>query len=246
MNWIDIAIIVILLIFITFGFWKGFAFSVISLFGSFINTIISLFLTKPVNLLLNNWFNMEGSITNSLAIKISKMHEGFNTNLVGLTNKEIKTHVSTTLSESNFPLSKLFNNLIKIDSDTILNKTELTLTDILSKSLGSFFSLVISFVIIFILIYLFLFILTVVTKKIKEIETIRITDRILGVLFGAIKGAITIAFIICIISLFKENGLLEPVINYIKQSTIGNFAYTHINTFTDKYITLDYIVKVLK
>jgi len=246
MNWIDIVILAILLIFIAFGFWKGFAFSVISLFGSFINTVISLFLTKPVNLLLNNWFKLEGSITNSLSHKISAMHEGFNTNLVGLTNKEIKSHISTTLSKSDFPLSKLFNRLIKIDSDSILDKTELTLNDILSKSLGSFFSLIISFIIIFILIYLFLFILTVVTKKIKEVESIRITDRILGVLFGAIKGAITIAFIIAIISLFKENGLLEPVINYIKQSTIGGFAYTHINTFTDKYITLQNVVKVLK
>jgi len=246
MNWIDIIILVILLIFITIGFWKGFAFSIISLFGSFINTIISIFLTKPVNTLLNNWFNLENSLTKSFSSKISSMHNGFNTNLVGMNNKEIKTHISTTLSESDFPLSKLFNRLININSDSILKKENLTLNDILSKSLGSFFSLIISFVIIFILIYLVLFLLTIITKKVKEVEGIRITDRILGVIFGAIKGALLICFIICIISLFNENGLLKTVITTIKNSTIGGFAYTHINTFTDKYITLDYIVKTLK
>lgn len=246
MNWIDIIILIILIIFIGVGFWKGFIFSVLSLFGTFINSIISLILTKPTSILLNKWFNLEKSITNNLSSKIIKMHEGFSTNLIGMSDKEINKHVSTTLNKSDFPLNKLFDKLINIKSENISHKTELTLENILSESLGQFFTLIISFVIIFILIYLILFILTLITKKIKEVETVRITDRILGVLFGAIRGAITIMFIIAFISFFKENGVLSSVISYIKDSTIGGFTYEHVNTFVDKYITLENVVKTIK
>ena len=91
-----------------------------------------------------------------------------------------------------------------------------------------------------------LLIITLVTKKLKEMETVRITDRILGVVFGAVRGALLVIFIIGFISLFNENGILSPVISYIKDSTIGGFAYNHINTFVDKYITLDNIVKTVR
>lgn len=246
MNWIDVAIIVILLIFIGVGFWKGFIFSILSMFGTFINFVISIILTKPTSLLLNNWFHLETAIENKLTKSIAGMNEGFNTNLIGMSKSEISKHVSTTLENSDFPLNNLFDKLININPDKVSHKSELTLNHILSDSLSKFFTLIISFAIIFALIYLILFIITIVTKKIKEIESIRITDRILGVLFGAIKGAITIIFIIGFIALFKEDGIFDSVVLYIKDSTIGGFAYSHINTFVDKYITLENVVKTIK
>ena len=246
MNWIDIGIIAVLLIFICIGFWKGFIFSILSLFGTFINFIISLVLTKPTYLLLNKWFKLESAIQSKLTKSISSMNDGFNSNLLEMSNSEANNHISKTLNDSDFPLNKLFDKLINIKTENITNKEELTLTNILSESLSKFFSLAISFVVIFALIYLILFLLTIITKKIKEIETIRVTDRILGVLFGIINGSITIIFIIGFIALFREDGIFESIINYIKDSTIGGFAYTYINQFIDKYITLENVVKTIK
>ena len=207
MNWIDGLIIVILLIFIAIGFWKGFIFSILSLFSAFINFTIALFLTRPVTNLFNSWFGLEGALTKGFESKLTSMNAGFNTNLVGMTDSEITNHISTTLKESNFPFENMFKRLLSVNSEKIADKTSISLNDILSKSLGSFFSLIICFVIIFLLIYLILFLVSRLSKKAKEIESIRITDRILGVVFGIIKGALVVVGLFAILSFFKEDGV---------------------------------------
>lgn len=246
MNWLDVALIIILVLFVAIGFWKGFMFSILSLFSSFINFMIALFLTKPTVTLFNNWFKLDSALTKGFAKKISGMHEGFNTNLVGMSNADIKSHISTTLKEGEFPLPKIFNSMLKVNSEKIGNKTSLTLTDILSKSLGTFFSLVITFVILFILIYIILFILSKLSKKAHESEGVRTIDRILGVVFGIAKYAVTIVFLFAILSLFKEGGVLKPVFEYIGKSEISKFVYSNVNHFVDKYITLSNVVSLVK
>jgi len=245
MNWIDAIIIVILLIFIIVGVCKGFMFSILSVFSSFVNFCIALVLTKPCTTLLNQWFDLEGTLTNKLSIKLANMSEGFSTNLVGMSNSEISTHVSNTLKESKFPLESLFNNLLKIDSEVISSKESLTLGEILSKSLGSFFSFIITFVILFILIYLILFILSKFSSKAKEVEGIRVIDRILGVLFGFIKGSLLVVFIFAILSFFKEDGLLKSLFNYIEGSQLGTFIYNYINPFVDKYLNFETLKSII-
>jgi len=246
LNWLDLALIVILIVFVAIGFWKGFMFSILSLFSTFINFMIALLLTKPTATLFNKWFHLEGALTKSLANKISGMHAGFNTNLVGMNNSEIKSHISTTLKEGDFPLPRIFNNMLKVNTDKIGDKTSLTLTDILSKSLGTFFSLVITFIILFILIYIILFLLSLLSKKARESDGVRTIDRILGVVFGIAKYVITIVFLFAILSFFKEGGALKPVFQYIGKSEIAKFIYSNVNLFVDKYITLSNVVSIIK
>ncbi|MBR2909560.1 MAG: CvpA family protein [Clostridia bacterium] len=246
MNWIDIAILIIMLIFITIGFWRGFMFSIISMFSAFINFTIALLLTRPVTNLINSWFRLEGALTNAFENKLSSLSNGFNTNLVGMSNSQIADHISSTLNESNFPFKKLFTNFLDIKASAIEGKTSLTLNDILSKSFGSFFSLIICFVIIFLLIYLILFLLSKLSTKAKEVEGIRITDRILGVFFGIIKGALVVIGLFAVLSFFKEDGVLEPVFKYISQSQMSNWIYSNVNLLVDKYITLEQLTSVIK
>ena len=246
MNWIDVIILVILIVFIAIGFWKGFMFSIISMFSAFVNFSIALLLTRPITNLFNSWFGLEGALTNSFSDKLTSMSPDFNTNLVGMTNSQISKHIENTLEDSNFPFKNLFSSMIDIKSSSIADKSSLTLNDILSKSLGSFFSLIICFVIIFIIIYLILFLLSKLSQKAKEIEGIRVTDRILGVIFGIIKGTLLIVGLFTILSFFKEDGVLEPLFNYIKQSEVSGWIYSNVNILVDKYITLEKITAVVK
>lgn len=246
MNWIDIIIIAIMLVFIAIGFWKGFIFSILSIFSAFINFVISILLTRPVTNLFNSWFGLEGALTKGFEGKLTSMHDGFNLNMVGMTDSQISTHISTTLEESNFPLKNMFEKLLTVNSEKIADQTSITLNDILSNSLGSFFSLIISFVIIFIIIYLILFLISKISKKAKEIDGIRITDRILGVVFGIVKGALVVIGLFAILSFFKEDGALEPVFKYISNSEMSSWIYSNINTLVDKYITLDNITSIIK
>lgn len=245
MNWIDLIILIILVVFVAVGFWKGFIFSILSMFSFFINFAISLFLTRPVTNLLNSWFGLESGLTNAFSNKILSMGEGFSTNLVGMTDSEISSHVSKTLESADFPFKRMFEGMLNIKADQIADKASLTLNDILSKSLGSFFSLIISFIIIFLLIYLVLWIISLISKKAKQVDGIRIVDRILGVLFGLVKGFLSIAFVFAILSFFSEDGLLKEVFSYINQSAIGSFIYQNVNTLVDTYLNFDTLSKAV-
>lgn len=242
MNWIDAIIIVILVVFVAIGFWKGFIFSVLSLFSVFINFVLGLFLTKPISTLLSRW-GLESSLAKSLTTKLTSMHKGFDVNMVGMNQKQINSHISTTLKESDFPLESLFKSMLKVTPEKIEGKTTLTLNEILSKSLATFFTLIISFAIAFALIYLVLWLIGYLSKKANKIEGIRVIDRILGVVFGLIRGAITISTIFTILSFFKEDGIMQSVFEYIDSSSIGSWVYENMNTLVDKYFNFKQITK---
>lgn len=236
MNWIDFAIIAILLIFVIIGVWKGFAFSILSMFSGTVNFIISIFLVRPTTNLLNSWFGFENALTNGFTSKLSSMSTSFDVNMVGMSKDEISTHISNTLDTSGFPLKNLFKSMLKITPEKIEGKTSCTLNEIISKSLGSFFSLVITFIVIFVLLYVVLFLIGKIAKKSQEVSGIRTIDRILGFFFGLIRGAIFISLIFAVLSLFNENGALSGLFDYIHASKMGNWAYSNINYIIDKYV----------
>ena len=243
MNWIDIIIIVLLIVFVAIGFWKGFIFSVLSLFSVFINFILSLFLTKPFSTLFNKW-GLESKLVSAFTTKISGMHSGFDTNMIGMSQEQINNHISITLSESNFPFKSMFERMIKFSPEAVSHKANLTLTEILSKSLGNFFSLVISFAIAFILIYIILWLIGFISKKAKQVEGLRVIDRLLGVVFGLVRGAIAVSTIFTVLSFFNEEGVLQTVFEYIDSSAIGSWVYENMNILVDKYLNFGDITKV--
>ena len=246
MNWIDIAIIVILILFVAIGFWKGLIFSLLSVFSTFINFCISIFLTRPVTNLLNKWFGLENFLTNAFASNFSSASTLFDTNMVGMTQSEINSHISATLTDANMPFSRLIKSMLTITPEKLEGKTSCTIGEILSKSFGSFFSLIIGFIIIFVLISLILWIISLITKKAREVDGIRVTDRILGVLFGLVKGFLCVAFIFAILSFFNESGALKGLFEYINKSSLGSWIYSNVNTIVDKYLNFNAVVKAVQ
>ena len=245
MNWIDVAIIAIVLIFVIIGCVKGFVFSILSIFSSTVNFFISLFLTKPVASLLNAMFGMESSLSGNFAAKLTAMNCGFDVELATFGSQaELSSHVSETINNSNLSgFSKgILNNTVHITTENVAGTTT-TLNDIISKSFAAFLTLVVSFVIVFILIYLILWIISTISKKMHKNQDVRLVDRILGFVFGLTKGFLLIVFVFGILSLFNENGILAPVIDYIKASTIGGWLYGNVSTFVHKYIDLKEILK---
>ncbi len=241
MNFIDIAIIVILLLFIVIGTWKGFIFSLVSVFSSTINFFIAFLICKPINSFLNSLFNLQGAIKNSYTSYFTQLGEGFNLNLVGMTQSEINDHISNTLNNSSLSgfNRSIYSNVLNITPEQIQNKEFVSINSILSQSLSTFFSLIISFVISFALIYLILWIISLIGKKVKtDGRSTKVVDRIFGFIFGVVKGALYISLFFAFLSFFYESGLLKGVFDYIKASPIGNFAYTNINYFMDTYVNL--------
>lgn len=246
MNWVDIAIILILIVFVAIGFWKGLIFSMLSVFSSTINFCISIFLAEPVTGLLNKWFRLESAITSGFSAKFSSASSLFDVNMVSMTKSEMSTHVSKTLAEGKVPFKNILSKLISITPEKIQGKTSITVGEVLSKALGGFFSLIIGFIICFILIYVILWIVSLITKKAREVDGIRITDRILGVLFGLVKGFLFVALIFSILSFFNEDGSLKSVFDYINSSSLGSWIYNVVNNIVDKYLNINAVINAVK
>ena len=83
-------------------------------------------------------------------------------------------------------------------------------------------------------------------KAAKRDRAFDFFDKVLGLLFGLVRGAMSIAFLIAILSLFSENGLLGPVIDYVKASKIGGWGYNLINPIVDHYINFENIIAAIR
>lgn len=246
MNWVDIGIIAILIVFIGIGFGKGLIFSIMSVFSLSVNFFLSVFLAEPITSLLNNWFGMQNAISNSFMSKFSSTSELFDVNMVGMSESEMSNHISNTLSEGGVPFKKMISSMMKITPEQIEAKETCTVNQILSKSFSACISLIIGFIISFILIYLVLWIISIVTNKAREVDGIRITDRILGVFFGLIKGFLFVALIFSILSFFNEDGSLKSVFDYINQSSLGSWIFTTVKGLVDKYLNFNAVLKAVQ
>lgn len=252
MNWFDAGIIAALLIFMAFGIKKGFMFSVIDLFGIFVNFIIALFLSGPMRSLLN-LMGMEKGITGSLYNKYSALGPDFTKDLISYKeNGNVTDFVNEAFKNSNLNgfSKKLFNGTINNNlADKLANSTNETvsLADIMSKSMAQFITIIVAFVLSFILIYVTLIVLKILSKKLQQSKAVNVFDKIFGGCFGIVKGLMFLIVIFAILSFFSDNGILSTMMNYINKSAIGGWLRTSVNTFMIEYVDIkQFIIDILQ
>jgi len=252
MNWCDAIIIVVLLIFMAFGIKKGFMFSVIDMFGFFVNFVIAVFLTGPIRSLLG-LMGMESGIAGSLYGHYVGLGSGFTTDLISYqtTYGNVTDYVNETINGSSMSGfgKKLFNGTINnrlAEKLAESSNESVSLADIISKSLAQFITVVAAFIISFILIYVILLLLKLVCKHIQQSSFANVFDKIFGGAFGLVKGFMFFVLIFAVLSFFSDNGLLGTVIGYINKSAIGGWLRTNVNTFMIKYIDIkQFIIDLL-
>lgn len=243
MNWFDAGIIAILLIFMAFGIKRGFMFSVIDLFGVFVNFIISLFLCGPMRKLLG-LMGMEKGIASGLYSKYSSFGSDFTKNLISVKeNGNVTDFVNDAFNHS--PLNafskKLFNGTINhrlADKLAASTNESVSLADIMSKSVAQFVTIIVAFILSFVLIYVVLLVLRILSKKLQQSKAVNVFDRIFGGCFGIVKGFMFLIVIFAILSFFSDNGILGTVMNYINKSAIGGWLRTSVNTFMVEYVDI--------
>ena len=69
---LDIVIGVLLLLFVAFGYWKGFMNGVIGFVASAISLVIALFLAKPMANLADSWFNLSKVLGDAIMTSLGR------------------------------------------------------------------------------------------------------------------------------------------------------------------------------
>lgn len=251
MNWLDLAIVLFIIIFLIIGIKKGFMSSILSSFSFIAVAIGAFFLYKPLSSLLNNWFGLENSIFNSYHTKLIEFSPNFDKNLLSVSQEDLHSFVKTTLNCGAIPfipkiMFYLFLNTkslyTKLNSSGLENRT---LADIISSSYATFFTTLISYTITFILLLLVVLLFKVLIKKLREIGLIRIVDNTLGAFYGIVRALLILVSICFVIKILSPISFMEPITNYISNSFFGKLIYNQITNLLDNFFSYNDLISLI-
>lgn len=220
MAWLDIAIIALVVIMALVGMGRGFLKSLLQLFGTLVTLALSIWLAKPFNGLLQNWF-------------------GLNSALAGALNDPIAGVCAAGDGGSipNFFLNKFAE--ILMGSGYWQGYAEGSLdpafiADFAGK-IGDILGVVISVVILYILFRIAVAILGKIFDAISKNRAVSGLDRLLGLVLGFLKGCLVVSIV------FVASYLLTPVIpsfgdfvnNLLAENSISNTIFGWLAEFTD-------------
>lgn len=248
MNWLDLALVLFAIIFIIIGIKKGFMTSVLSSFSFGAIAIAAFFLYRPILSLLNNWFGLENAMFDSYYDKLVAHSSDFEVNLIGLEKADLRPFVRSTLKCGAIPfIPRIMFNLF-LNNRSLFAKLQdsglesRNLGEIVSSSYASFFSVLIAFAITYILICLIVLLFKFIVNKLRNIGFVKVVDDILGSLYGVFRCFIILVIVSVIINLLAPMSFMEPVINYINGSFLGNLIYGQVNNIIDNLLGYSDIV----
>ena len=205
---IDIVVLVLIVLFIAIGYFRGFFKTLVSLLGTVGSLLIAYFVKDFVAGLLNSWFGVNFLIGDAVKVQISNISPTFSSVTVS-TVEEILTVIND--SGAGLVYKKLFSWLVP---ETISAST--TVADIIGLAVGDIATLIIAFILVFILIKLLVFVLNLIIKKIPRRSVIGKTNQVLGAVMGLFNGLVLISvvavaiYFLCMIP--AVNDFLYPVI----------------------------------
>jgi uncharacterized membrane protein required for colicin V production len=248
MNWLDLALVLFAIIFIIIGLKKGFMTSVLSSFSFGAIAIAAFFLYRPILSLLNNWFGLENAMFDSYYDKLVAQSADFEVNLIGLEKADLRPFVRNTLKCGAIPLiPRIMFNLF-LNNRSLFAKLQdsglesRNLGEIVSSSYANFFSVLIAFAITYILICLIVLLFKFIVNKLRNIGFVKVVDDILGSLYGVFRCFIILVIISVVINLLAPMSFMEPVVNYINGSFLGNLIYGQVNNIIDNLLGYSDIV----
>ena len=249
MNWLDLALVILVGILLFIGIKKGFMTTIISKFSLGINATLSFFLCKPIAALFN-LCGMGRAIANSYSTKMLAKSSDFTVNLLDLSKEELSPFVEQTIDKgfSGIP-NKMFDWFLNKPSlyDTLHNSnhSSRTLADIISSTYANFFVNIIAFVTTVLLLFLIVWLIKRLVEKLRTIGFVKFVDTTLGALYGLFRCLLLLIVICLVIKLISPFNFMQPVTAYIEGSFFGNLIYGQISNFLDNYLSFSDIIHTI-
>lgn len=229
--YIDLAVIVIVLIFGIVGLVKGFFKSIISLLGFFGSLALAIAFRNEVCALINRLFNLQVSIESFLSVKFGEISPLLTTPMEN--SSEMITAINST--NLNSVLKGLFCGLATKADFTI----PISVADIVVEPIASICVTILAVLALFLIIRLAVFILDkTIGKLIKDGKAFSGLNRFLGFLFGLCKGTIFLFVIMAIASgLSLIPSVAEFVNTNIETTYITKYGYNVVNEIIVKELS---------
>jgi uncharacterized membrane protein required for colicin V production len=226
MNWADLLVIAIIIVFGIVGMKKGFVYSVFKLAAFFISIIVSIKLYPVVaNFLMKTaiYTNIKASILKNLLHQQISQAPGVNEQAKSVAANTVVNN----LSIPGFLKDSLRKTLeTKLPSLTSLIDTN-KIMNIISEQLAKIVIDVISLLILYILIRIGLIFLRYTLQGFAKLPVFKQMDKLGGFALGSVEGLLTIYILIAVVMLFYTTPQFKGIFEAIDNSIIAKFFYQH-------------------
>lgn len=227
MNFLDVAIILLMAICVGLGVYRGLIGSLAKMLGRFLRLVLSLLLVKPVVKLIS-LTTINEHLFDNISRKFAGISEKFSVNLVGLPQEEINSLATDAFADAKIP--KLFRGfllkVVSVSPETIAMKENVTLANLMGVTIGNIILLVVTFIFLLVIFWLLSKIVLRWSKRLnKGHTTFAKTNKWLGGLFGFVKSILILFVVFILISFFDDFSFMSNAIGYIKESLLGKVLY---------------------
>ncbi len=212
---IDVIIVLMVIIFLSVGWRKGFLLKVVEMASGIFGLIGSILLARPFSKVLDKW--MGDDVSDRITTYLEENTDGLFSQTLNETN------VREGFSEMNLPNFMVDWIVRSIDFDA----AHANLIEAVEPYLTSLTLLLIAFVTLFFGSMIIFFILKLLAEAITSVPFIEQVDKVLGVLFGFVKVAALIYILLFLLGLI----ITIPGINNL----IGDFIETDMKLSSNEF-----------
>ena len=222
---IDICLVVILLVFMAVGYFKGFLRSIVSLLGTVGSGVVAYLIKDYVANMFDAWFGWGAKIANLIASQVNGISATFSTEQ-GSTAEELLTIINN--SDAGVIYKKLFSLMV----NSFKFSEPVTVSSVVGTVVSSIALALIAMIIIFVVLKVLVCVLDKIFKKIPRQSVVGTANGVLGLFVGMAKGLIFVGAALVIVYFLNMipniNSALYP---YIESAYITKYFYEFVGKF---------------
>lgn len=218
---IDVVIVLLVIIFLSVGWRKGFLLKVVEMASGIFGLIGSILLTRPFSRVLERW--MGDAVSERITTYLEENTDGLFSQTLNEAN------VREGFSDMNLPDFMVDWIVKSIDFDA----AHANLIEAVEPYLTSLTLILIAFVTLFFGSMIIFFFLKLLAEAITSVPVIEQIDKVLGLLFGFVKVAALVYILLFLLGLI----ITIPGIN----DMIGDFIETDMQLKTDQFRLSKYL-----
>lgn len=234
---LDVAIILVLVIFAIIGLKKGFLHQVLSLFSWVVCILVAILVAKYVAGWINGIYNFSGLIGGKIEESLVKINEFFSMAVNAEVFAGNPDNIINSIPEgTNGVLAQIIKLVFK--NSAVDMTTDQTIASFVGSSLGHISMVIISGVLVFIVLMIVVALLKKLFNKISKTKILGGLNKILGLALGLIKAAVIVIAVNCLLvglSLIPAvNKTITPIIQ--DNTKIEKFIYNKTDEIVEKNI----------
>lgn len=222
---IDISLIVILLVFMAIGYFKGFLRSVVSLLGTVGSGVVAYLIKDYVATMIDNWFGLGAKIAGWISEQVNGISATFATEQ-GSTAEELLTTINN--SDAGVIYKRLFSLIV----NSFKFSEPVTVSGVVGSVVATLALSLIAIMIVFVVLKVLVYVLDKIFKKIPRQSVVGTANGVLGLFVGMAKGLIFVGAVLVIVYFLNMvpniNSVLYP---YIESTYVTKYFYEFVGKF---------------